>query len=478
MKVLLAGATGYLGRRLKIRLLEEKDVSLRLLVRDARQVTESARRSVEIIEGHVHDPEKVREALDGIDVVYYPIRFFGAVWESEELDGEAVERFRDACIAAGVKRLIYVGLPVAEHAPAGLFKSIVETGNILSARPDKLQTIWFRTGVLLGSGSVVFELLRNVTRKIPLIISSRWMNSSISTVAVDDVVEYLLRARDIELMGNLIVDIGSDEMSFKEMLKTSAGVMGVRRVFVPLPFTAHLLSSFLLALATPFSFGLSSPLIRALQTGAIKPVRLNGAAQQHFPDIIPMTFEQAMKKALTEVENDRVLSTWADSLEKTFFVSPEEDIEHARYRDIKCLSFGDMPRGKIFRAVKSIGGREGWFTFDLLWRIRGLLDKLAGGYGTAMGKRTVSDLRVGDMLDVWKVIDLKEDERLLLEAQMKVFGKAWLEFRIEDDKLIQIAHHYPSGIRGRLYWYSMTPFHFFIFRDMIRNIVKLAREMD
>lgn len=478
MKILLAGATGYVGRRLKIRLLGEKDVSLRLLVRDARQVSHNARESVEIVEGHIHDGEAVRKAVKGVDVVYYPARFFGAVWESGEFDAAAVERFRDACIEAGVKRLVYVGLPVSEHAPRNLFRNVIETGKILSARPDRIQTVWLRMGALMGSGSVMFELLRNVTQKIPVIISSRWMDSRVNTVAVDDVVEYLARAKDLELEDDLIIDIDAIEMSFKEMLRTSAGVMGVRRIFVPLPFTAHRLSSFLLALATPFSFGLSSPLIRALQSGAIRASReSNGTVQKYFPGITPLTFEEAIGKALHEMETDRVMSTWADSLEKTFFVSREEEIAHAVYRDIKSVSFGEMPPYQIFRAVKSIGGREGWFTFDFLWRLRGFLDKLAGGYGTAMGKRTVSDLRVGDMLDVWKVIDLKEDRRLLLEAQMKVFGKAWLEFKIEGNTLIQVAHHYPRGVLGRLYWHSMSPFHFFIFRDMIKNIIKLAREM-
>ncbi len=478
MKVLLAGATGYVGRRLKARLLGEQDVSLRLLVRDARQVSESARRLAEVVEGHVQHKESAKKALEGVDVVYYPIRFFGAVWEPGEFDRTAVEEFRDACIDAGVKRLIYVGLTVDEHVSGDYLKNIIETGRILSARPDRLQLVWMRVGALLGSGSVIFELLRSITRKVPVIISWRWMNSRIHTVAIDDVVEYLARAKDLETGESLVIDIGSDEMSFKEMLKKAAGITGVRKVFIPLPFRAHRLSSFLLALATPFSFGLSSPLIQALQSGAIRPSRMNGAAQKHFPDITPLSFEQAMERAINETENDRVMSTWADSLENTFFVSPEEDVARSRYRDIKRMTFGDIPPYKIFRAVKSIGGREGWFTFDFLWRIRGLLDKLAGGYGTAIGKRAVADLRVGDMLDVWKVIDLKEDERLLLEAQMKVFGKAWLEFKIEGDALIQIAHHYPRGIRGRLYWYSMVPFHAFIFRDMIKSIIKLAREMD
>jgi hypothetical protein len=314
----------------------------------------------------------------------------------------------------------------------------------------------------------MFELLRNIVQKIPLIITSPWMNAQISPLGVADVIEYLVRVKDIEAKGNLRIDIGSEHTSFKEMLKEAADVMGLRRVFVPLPFTARRLSSFLLMLATPFSYSLSSVFIQALE---------DGAARQYFPGITPLAFRNALEEAILEIEKDQVTSRWVDTLGDFFYVSSEEDIARAVYRDVQSMHFGDLPPYKIFRAVKSIGGRRGWFTFDFLWRIRGFLDKLAGGYGTAMGRRAISDLRPGDLLDVWKVVDLKEDRRLLLEAQMKVFGKAWLEFKIEDDSLIQTAYYYPKGLFGRIYWYSMLLFHAVIFRDMIRNIIKEANEM-
>jgi hypothetical protein len=390
-----------------------------------------------------------------------------------------VQIFRDVCIEAGVKKLVYVGLHVAECASTNLLRSVVETGRLLSACPEKMQTVWVRVGALLGSGSVLFELLRNVVQKIPIIISSRWMNVKINTVGVGDVVEYLAQVKDLEVKGNQIIDIGSEELSFKEMLKTTARVMGLRRVFIPLPFTAHRLSSFLLMLATPFSFRFSSPFIQALQSGDIQPPREGeGVAQHYFPGIIPLSFEKALEKAIDEIENDRVMSRWVDTLETMYSVSSEEDVARAVYQHVESMHFGDLAPYKIFRAVKSIGGRRGWFTFDFLWRIRGFMDKLAGGYGTAMGKRAMSDLRVGDMLDVWRVVDLKEDKRLLLEAKMKVLGKAWLEFKIEGNTLTLIAYHCPRGILGRLYWFSMLPFHFVIFRDMIRNIIKRAHEME
>jgi hypothetical protein len=304
------------------------------------------------------------------------------------------------------------------------------------------------------------------------------MEVRVSAVGVDDVLDYLVLAKDVELQGTLAIDICSGELSFKDMMKRAAAVMGLRRTFVPLPFSVRPLSSFLLMLAAPFSLQLSSRLISMLQSGQIAaPCRKDEEAQRYFHTVVPAPFERVLERAIAEMEKDRIMSRWVDTLEKTFDVSPEEEISRALYRDVKSLSFGDIPSENVFRAVKSIGGTKGWYTFDILWRIRGFMDKLAGGYGISMGKRCESDLRVGDMLDVWKVVDLRENQRLLLEAQMKVFGKAWLEFSIDGNTLTQTAYHLPKGITGMLYWYSMLPFHAFIFRDMIRNIVKEARGM-
>jgi uncharacterized protein YbjT (DUF2867 family) len=476
MKILLAGATGYVGRRLKNRLLEEEDVSLRVLVRDARQVRPGTVRRAEIIEGDIDDRETLRKALEGIDIVYYPIRLFGTVWEPEGRG--AAEHFRDACIEAGVKRLVYVGLQVAENSSPHLLKSALDTGIVLSARPDRIQTVWLRVGAVLGSGSVLCELLRSIIKKVPLIIATRWMDVKVATVAIDDVLEYLVRTKDIAGRENLVIDIASNRMSFREMLEATARIMGHRRVLVPLPFSARYLSSFLLMLATPFSFGLSSALIRTVQSGELEDSPPDEAAHRFFPAIVPLPFATAMERAIRETESDQVTSRWVDTLEETFRMSPEDEVSRATYRDVRRMRFGEVPPYRIFHAVKSIGGSEGWFTFDFLWRLRGLLDKLAGGYGTAMGKRASSDLRVGDLIDVWKVVALEEEKRLLLKAQMKVFGKAWLEFKIDDDTLIQTAYYRPHGLPGRLYWHFMVPFHFVIFRDMIRSIVRHARRME
>jgi hypothetical protein len=352
---------------------------------------------------------------------------------------------------------------------------MIGTGKVLSALPDKIRTIWLRAGFVIGSGSILFEVLRNLVQKAPVIFTPPWMGAKLVPVGIDDILEYLTQTRNLEGKENLIIDLGSETMNFRNMLKETVEVMGLKRVFIPLPFTAHRLFSFILILITPFSYNLSLLFIQILKSLSVLPADMkHDTAQQYFPGIFPLTFQRALERELNAIESDQVISRWTDSLVGISYDDPEDEISRAVYRDIRKMDFGSVPPGKIFRAVKSIGGKQGWFTFDILWKMRGFLDKLAGGFGTALGKRVESDLRIGDMLDVWKVVDLKENKRLLLEAQMKVAGKGWLEFNIEGTTLIQTAYHLPKGLLGRLYWYSMLPFHFFIFRDMIENIVKRA----
>jgi hypothetical protein len=262
------------------------------------------------------------------------------------------------------------------------------------------------------------------------------------------------------------------------MLSETARIMGLRRVFLPIPIGAKRLSPVVLMLLTPFSARLAAKFLQVLDmVGRTRGGMPMETARSLFPEVTPAPFHVAMARTIEALENEEVISRWTDSIGTASRSNPEEEISRSVYRDVRRESFGKIPPQKIFRAVKSIGGDQGWFRFDLLWRIRGLVDKLAGGFGDSVGRRTESNLRVGDILDVWRVIELRENRRLLLEAQMKVAGKAWLEFRIEGDTLVQTAYHYPKGLLGRLYWYSMLPFHAFIFPDMIRSIIRQAGRM-
>jgi uncharacterized protein YbjT (DUF2867 family) len=432
MNVLIVRPESYLGVRLTQRLLEAGNVRLRLIVSDVRRLSVSARERAEIVEGDIFDGSLLDRALKGIEVAYFPIRFVGTEKEFLELSQAFAEQFREACIRAGVKRIVYLGVPGAKTAGVNWTGTAASIGNILSSCSEKISTVWFRAGFVIGSGSALFEVLRNLIQKSPVLLIPQWMDRKINPIGVDVVLEYLVRAKDIEVKDNVIADIGMPAMSFREMLTISSRVMGLTRPLIPFPFKANSISLLLLALLTPFSFSLASLFIRMLDSEeSLLSDAGNRSAQQYFPEISQISFEEAVRRAIKAVEKEQVISRWTDSLAGISYAADESDISRSVYRDIKKKSFGDIPPHNIFRSVKAIGGRRGWFTFDFLWRIRGLLDKFMGGFGTSVGKRVDSDVRIGDMVDVWKVVDLKEDRRLLLEAQMKVFGKAWLEFIIE-----------------------------------------------
>ncbi|HIJ87714.1 MAG TPA: SDR family oxidoreductase [Desulfuromonadales bacterium] len=479
INVLVAWPGSYIGRRLTRELLRHDSVHLRLIVKETQWVDEFGNHAVEIVESSTMNDNALMEALTGIDIAYFPLRFFGTDSEFGEISRAIAQRFLDACITARVKRIVYLGFPSRGNSGNDFIDTMEDVGQILCSAPDKIQTIWLRAGFIIGSGSVLFEVLHNLVQKCPLLIVPRWMEKKVSVIGIADLLAYLVQAKDLPVQETFMADIGPQSLSVREMLQVTSEVMGLKRFFVPLPVEARWLCSFGLMFTSPFSFAFSSFLIGILQKA--EPVPLQGGqenAQHYFQDIAPLHLETVVEKAIAAIGNEQVVSRWTDSLAGSSCAYDEQDLSNSLFRDIKCKNFGDTPKQRIFQAFTSIGGRQGWFSFDILWRIRGVLDKLSGGFGTSLGRRVESELRVGDLLDVWKVIDLQEDRRLLLEAHMKVFGKAWLEFRIEGNTLIQTAYHYPSGLMGRVYWYSMLPFHVFIFNDMIESIIRRARTPD
>lgn len=478
MNVLVAWPGSYIGRRLTRELLEHDDVHIRLLVKDARRVSEFRHHFLQVMEGDALNDEALRRATMEIDVAYFPVRFLGTDREFGKFSRAFAQRFRDACIEARVKRIVYLGVPGMGNTGNEFVDTTEDVGRILSSYPEKIQTVWLRAGFVIGSGSVLFEVLQNLVQKSPILIVPRWMETKVSFIGMADLLKYLVQAKDVDVRGPFVVDIGLQSMSVREMLLVTSQVMGLKRIFVSIPVEAHWLSSLVLMLMSPFSFALSSLFIRILQMAERAPIHtVQGNAPHYFQGISPTPFETAVEKAIDAIGRERVFSRWTDSLAGLSSAEGEQELSRSLFRDIKTKSFGDTPKHKIFLAVTSIGGRQGWFSFDILWRIRGLLDKLSGGFGASVGRRVESELRVGDLLDVWKVVDLQEDQRLLLEAHMKVFGRAWLEFRIEGDTLVQTAYHYPRGLMGRFYWYSMLPFHVFIFKDMIESIIQRARTL-
>jgi uncharacterized protein YbjT (DUF2867 family) len=475
--VLITGATGYIGRRLKHRLLEIPNLSIRLFVRNKNKVQVSVADRVDIKEGSTFDKDSLAAALKGVDTAFYLIHSMGTTDDYRNLDRVSAENFRDTCIEAGVRRIIYLGgLGVKETASEHLL-SRIETGEILSAKPDRIQTIWLRAGVIIGSGSASFEIIRNLCQKLPVMITPRWVRNRTQPIGIDDVLAYLHASIELRHQGNLVVDIGCEELSFQQMMQQAAEVMGLKRYLFPVPVLSPRLSSYWLILFTPIPYKLASALVEGLKS---ETTLQNDNAAQYYKEIQPLMFRQTVAKAIQELEQNQVLSRWCDSTsQQACDIKDFDNPAGAILRDIRIVPYTNGEHQEdVFQSACAVGGPKGWFKYNFLWRLRGAMDKIIGGYGLSRGRRVNGELRVGDALDFWKVVDIKPNKRLLLYAQMKVPGEAWLEFDVQPDQLVQTAHFLPRGVLGRLYWYMVLPFHYFVFNNLARTVVSSAAKSD
>ncbi len=473
MKVLLTGSTGYIGRRLKQKLLDDESVDLKLLVRNKKTISPTILDKVEVIEGDTFNKEALKEALKDVEIAYYLIHSLSNE-NYKDLDKISAQNFLDVAEECGVKRIIYLGgLGVKNEDTSEHLLSRIETGEILSSNKS-VQTIWLRAGVIIGSGSASFEIIRNLTEKLPVMTTPKWVDTKAQPIAVNDVLSYLHDSLYLGVRENLIVDIGSAQLSYKEMMEKTALALGLKRFLIPVPFMSINISSYWLNLFTPVPFTIAKALIEGLKS---EVVIQNQNARKYFPKLVPMSYEDAVKSAIKEIEENQVISRWNDKGDGVWEKIGQKEISKAIFIDRKEEDISNIEPSKVYQSFIGIGGENGWFDFDFLWELRGIIDKLIGGVGLKRGRRSQCDLRISDCLDFWKVVDLKENERLLLYAQMKLPGSAWLEFKIQDNKLIQSAYFYPKGVLGRLYWYVLIPLHYFVFNNMIKSIVKKAKDL-
>jgi uncharacterized protein YbjT (DUF2867 family) len=476
MNVLLTGATGYIGRRLQERLFADHSVRLRLFVRNVRKVPAAPDDRVELFEGNVLSPESIHKGLEGIDVAYYLIHSMGAGSDFEELDRTSARNFLEAAIQNKVKRIIYLGGLGKKDTSSKHLRSRLETGEILCSRPDRIQSVWLRAGVIIGSGSASFEIVRHLVQKLPVMLTPRWVRTQTQPIGVQDVLDYLFQAKDVPVEGSVTVDIGAEKMSFKAMLQGAARVMGLKRTILPVSVLSPGLSSHWLKLMTPVPFAVAGALIQGLKS---ETTAQNDNALLYFPGIHPRSYEESFRMALAEIQNRQVISRWCDSsAQGVCDMGGRDRPESGVYREAISVDFGQLPAEAVFSAVESIGGDSGWFTYDWLWRLRGFIDILFGGPGLSRGRRDPGRLRVGDGLDFLKVVDLKPNQRLLLVNQMKVPGKAWLEFLIEGSRLTVAAHFYPKGVWGRTYWLLTKPAHKLVFPDIAAGIIRKAGQRE
>lgn len=472
------GATGYIGGRLVPRLVEAGHDVRCLTRRPASVVGVVWADAVEVVQGDALDRGSLDDACDGIDLVYYLVHSIGTGRHFQESDRVAATNTAEAAAAAGVGRIVYLGglVPEGESVSPHL-ASRAEVGQILLDGPVPATVL--QAGVIIGSGSASFEMLRYLTERLPVMVTPRWVRSLVQPIAVRDVLRYLVGVIELDDSTNRRFDIGGpDIVSYREMMQRYAGVAGLtRRVIIPVPVLTPWWSSHWVNVVTPVPKAIAQPLIESLRNNAV-------THEHDIEQLIPFPlcpFDEAVRLALESVRSGRVVTRWSGAEWPGAPSDPmPTDPEWAGgtvYRDDRELPF-DATVEDVWRAVEGIGGDRGWYSFPLAWAVRGVLDRLAGGVGLRRGRRDPDHLRVGEPVDFWRVEAIERPKLLRLRAEMKLPGEAWLEFSISTESghpvLHQRALFIPHGLLGHLYWWSVAPFHNVVFGAMIANLAASA----
>lgn len=464
MRILVTGATGYIGGRLIPPLLAAGH-QVRVLVRDASRIAGRPwLDSVEVAEGNLLDLDSMERALADVDQAYYLVHSMMAEG-FQETDRRAADTFV-AAAPSTLRRVIYLGglLPTGEGRSKHL-RSRAEVGTILRA---SLPALEFRAGPIIGSGSASFEMLRYLTERLPAMIAPRWIENLVQPVAIRDVISYLVAATESDAAG--IVEIGADRLSFRQMMQTYAEVRGLRRKIIAVPVLAPRIAGLWVGLVTPIPNRLAVPLME----GIVEPVVADTArAESIFASINPTSYRDAVIAAL---EPDIEVETrWSGALHDTpaYELTDREGL----MREVRSIEVKASPQ-KVFAAFTSLGGDRGWHRWNRAWKVRGWMDRLVGGPGLRRGRRDRQKLFVGEALDFWRVEAIEQDHMLRLRAEMKVPGRAWLQWEVVEEgsvsKLVQTALFAPKGLFGVLYWYALYPLHGPIFSDLARAIANDA----
>ncbi|MGE0191266.1 MAG: SDR family oxidoreductase [Planctomycetota bacterium] len=476
-RLLLAGATGYVGGRL-LRALEARGEPLRCLARRPEDLAAGRPGSTEVVRGDVFDPASLATAMAGIHTAWYLIHSMGSAGDFESRDREAASSFAEAAARAGVRRIIYLGgSGRSEDGLSTHLRSRQEVGRVLAS--TGVPVIELRASISIGSGSLSFEMVRALTERLPVLITPRWVGVEAQPILVTDVIAYLLAARDLPEGEAGVFEIGgADVCTYGDLIREYARQRGLKRTLLPVPFLTPRLSSLWLGLVTPVYARVGRKLIDSIRHPTVVT---DDRAARTFPDIHPCGVREAIERVLRK-EADAVIETrWCDAVSSAGEVRSLEGRRLGARRIDRRSHLVGVPPARAFAPVRQIGGRRGWYYGNALWRLRGFLDLLVGGVGLRRGRRDPDDLRVGEPLDFWRVEAYEPDHRLLLRAEMKVPGRAWLEFTVEPEgegsRIWQTAVFDPLGVSGRLYWYAVWPLHVLVFRGMLRRIAEHAERV-
>ena len=473
---MVTGASGYIGGRLVPRLLEAGH-HVRCLVRNPEKLVGFPWHDlVEVVQGDVLTPTGLGASLEGCDAAFYLVHSMdGAALDFRDRDRAAAENFRNAAAAASLGRIVYLGGLGHEDDLSRHLASRQEVGRILADGPTPVTEL--RAAVIIGSGSVSFEMLRYLTEVLPAMVTPRWVRTLCQPIAVADVLDILTHAIQNTDGRDHVHEIGGpDRLTYEDMMRIYADVAGLaRRWIIPVPVLSPKLSSHWVGLVTPLPTGVAKPLVESLRNEVI--ARDNTYAEQIASPLL--SYREAVTEALARSANLQVTTRWSDATDRPAQAFPGDPVWSGgtTQRSIQIVETSASP-AQLFRAFSRIGGDHGYYTMNWAWTLRGIVDALAGGVGLRRGRRHPEEIRAGEALDFWRVVHVEPGRRLKLYAQMKLPGEAWLAFEAlaagSGAQLRQTAIFIPRGLLGRLYWWVLMPFHIAIFGRMARKIALAA----
>ena len=472
--ILLTGATGYVGGRL-LRAIEQEGRKVRCLARHPEALRRRVAPTTTVVAGDVLHPESLCAAMKGVHTAFYLVHSMSSKEGFEEEDRRAAAAFGAAAFCAGVKKIIYLGGLGQGDGLSAHLRSRQEVGRIL--RESGTATIEFRASIILGSGSFSFEMIRALVEQLPIMVTPRWVKTLTQPISIEDVIAYLMQAIDVNVEESRIFEIGgADRVSYGQLMKEYARQRGLKRVMISVPVLSPRLSSLWLGLVTPVFARIGRELVEGMRN---ETVVQDESALQAFP-IRPRGVRESLQRALVNEDRDFAETRWSDAFSSGGSEKKWGGIQFGRrFIDSRVMHLLSPPE-VAFRTVERLGGMTGWYFGDWIWSLRGLMDLAVGGVGMRRGRRDPEHVLPGDTIDCWRVEAVEPGRLLRLAAEMRLPGRAWLQFELQPDGsgtlLRQTAIFDPLGLMGRLYWYLSYPLHQLIFERMLRGIATAAGE--
>lgn len=478
VNVLVTGATGYIGGRLVPRLIDAGH-RVRCLAREPLRL-EGRFPGAGIVAGDVFDRASTVRALEGIETAYYLVHSMARGKDDFAASDRAAARtFAEAAREAGVRRIVYLGgLGVDDAALSHHLRSRHEVGTLL--RSSGVAVTEFRAAIIVGSGSASFEMIRYLTDRLPAMIAPRWVATRCQPIAIRDVLAYLVAELERPSQGDAVFEIGGgDVLSYRELMLRYAAIRGLRRTIVVVPVLTPRLSSAWVNLVTPIPYALARPLIEGLTSEVVVH---DDSARRAFPSIAPIGYDESVRLALDRYKTTGPETTWFDAVDVRTLPGEFAGVEQGMLIDRRLVK-STASAASLYQVFTRLGGERGWLYADALWDLRGLMDRAVGGFGLQRGRRSMTDLRLGDAVDFWRVERLEPNRLLRLRAEMKLPGLAWLQFEALPEpnggaSLRQTAFFEPKGALGYLYWFGVMPFHGLIFGNMSRRVATEAEAVE